>query len=132
MTFSRPQVLLATKLRTMVLGGVNIKGGLGPVRSFVASSTIGGSVQVEENTNQVNVRDSMILGDVQVSKNTGPASFVSRNTVGGNLQCTDNNPAPVNASVPLPAGWPVGLNLGSGPNTVGGNKEDQCSAALGF
>ena len=109
------QVILS---RSMVLGNVHFKGGIGGMlalgtRSFVFRTAICGNVRVEENANQVNVGDSKIGGDVQVFMNTGPASFIARNAVAGNLQCKDNMQNPVNASLPLPVGWPVDLNLGS-------------------
>jgi len=47
------------------------------------------------------------------------SAVIGGNTIGGNLQCTENSPPPI-------------VSPAAGPNTVGGIKEDQCSADLGF
>ena len=59
-------------------------------------------------------------------KNTGilgpafPFSVsIGGNTIGENLQCKENSPPPI-------------ASPSAGSNTVGGDKEDQCSADLGF
>ena len=51
---------------------------------------------------------NIVGGDVQIFTNTGGAD-IRNNTIDGNLQCKDNNPAPT----------------GSG-NDVSGDREDQC------
>lgn len=50
-----------------------------------------------------------IGGDLQVFQNQGEIEIIS-NVVGGNLQCKENNPAPI-----------------GGGNRVDGNQEDQCA-----
>ena len=93
-----------------IKGATVVSGCAGPV-------SIGGNLQMEEMTGNPVATGCSITGDLQVFKNVSTfAAFISGNTVGGNLQCKENFPAP-------------------GPfivNTVSGNKEDQCAAGLGF
>ena len=58
----------------------------------------------------MNIDDNVVTGDVQEFNNAGGVD-VSDNTIDGNLQCKENDPAPT---------------ASGGGNTVGGNKEDQC------
>ncbi len=81
--------------------------------------TIGGNFQFEDNLATLLAVGATIGGDLQVQNNITPfASAIGGNTILGNLQCKENFPAPV-----------VAL---SGANAVAGNKEDQCTMALGF
>lgn len=91
-----------------VNGSVQIKYGTG-ASSVAAGTIIGGSIQYEENTGALSVSGARIGQDLQVFKNFGGASIFS-NVINGNLQCKENDPAPVGAR-----------------NVVGGNKEDQCA-----
>ena len=109
-----------------VEGDVQIKGGVGPQFSIVRGATVEGDVLLEENANGQAVLDSVIGGNIQVFKNfwvISPAFLTSAsiggNTVGGNLQCKENNPV-----------YPPIVSPSAGSNTVAGNKEDQCS--VGF
>ncbi len=71
-------------------------------------STVGGSVQLKQG-GAISLRSNGAKGDVQLFTNGTGTGTVSSNRIDGNLQCTENRPAPV----------------GSG-NVVDGNKEDQC------
>lgn len=73
----------------------------------VESTRVGGNIQHEEGKKSFIVRNR-VSGDVQVFKNR-LEQRVSFNTIGGNLQCKENSPAPV-----------------GGSNAVSGSKEDQC------
>ncbi len=86
--------------------------------------TIGGNFQFEDNSATLLAIGATIGGDLQMQKNVTSFSFASAiggNTILGNLQCKENFPAPENPFSP--------------PNTVLGNKEDQCTpgpAPFGF
>jgi hypothetical protein len=71
-----------------------------------------GNLTVDNNTAAVNVGNSQISGNADVSGNSGRAPVLENNRIGGNLRCFDNNP---------PAS-----NFGS-PNTVSGNEQGQCA-----
>ncbi len=73
----------------------------------IESTSVGGNIQHEEGRNSFIARNR-VTGDVQVFKNR-LTQRVSFNTIGGNLQCKENSPAPV-----------------GGSNTVSGSKEAQC------
>jgi hypothetical protein len=79
----------------------------------LAASTVGGEVLVDGQTGAVTIQNNRVgvgvAGNVEVFNNSGASTYIYRNTVGGNLQCKDNLPAPT-----------------GGFNTVAGNKEDQC------
>jgi cadherin-like protein len=71
------------------------------VASSICRSSIGGSLQVVNNTRRVSIGDNppctaaggnAIKGTVQVNGNTALVR-VSRNTIGGSLSCTGNTPA---------------------------------------
>ncbi|MDJ0948546.1 MAG: polymer-forming cytoskeletal protein [Alphaproteobacteria bacterium] len=103
--------------------GATIKGDLQIKGASVVSGysaddpvNIQGNVQYEENPALLAAIGGIVGGDVQVFKNTGGA-LIGGNTIEGNLQCKENDPAPT----------PFGA-----PNTVDGNKEDQCAENLGF
>lgn len=74
----------------------------------VLDTRVGGSIQLEQGS-AINLRRNIVNGDIQLFSNRTGTKYVYNNTVGGNLQCKSNTPAPV----------------GSG-NKVKGNKEDQC------
>ena len=102
-------------------GDLQIKGGVGPANSVVLDDNIiHGNLQAEENSNPQVIINSIIGGDTQVFKNSGDpfSAVIGGNMIGGNLQCKENS---------------SGLFAGAaGPNQVGGDKEDQCSAGNGF
>lgn len=64
---------------------------------------------MDSNQSLLVVQDNTVDGDVQAFDNTGGVD-ISRNRIGGNLQCKENFPAPT-----------------GGDNTVDGNMEDQCA-----
>ena len=104
---------------TVVEGDVQCEGAVGPNGCQVTTANVGGNIQSDAaNGGFVNVVGNRVGGDVQVFDSLVP-SFISLNTIGGNLQCKENDPAPD----------PAGL---APTNTVGGNKEDQCSEGFGF
>jgi hypothetical protein len=76
----------------------------------VSNTRVGGNIQYDGNAGDLAVLASDVDGDVQLFDNDGGDKEVSDNTIGGNLQCKDNDPAP----------W--GSN-----NIVEGNSEDQCA-----
>jgi hypothetical protein len=93
-------------------GASGVSGQSGPV-------TVGGDFQCHNNTAMCTAYAAVIGGNVQVMNNTSPGApaNISLNTIAKNLQCGSN--------VPPPRPY-------QGPNTVAGNKEGQCAAALGF
>lgn len=95
-------------LRTDVDGSVQLKNLRDPLQSMVERSRVKGSIQLDDNDSRVVVLDNVVDEDVQAFKNRGGV-VIRTNTIGGNLQCKENVPAPT----------------GFG-NRVGGNKEDQC------
>jgi hypothetical protein len=76
-------------------------------RVEVSGGSVGGNIQVE-NGGMVSIYAVRVDGSLQVFGNTGGVT-ISDNSIGGNLQCKDNSPAP-----------------GGGGNLVQGNAEDQC------
>ncbi len=109
-----------------VQGDVQINGGVGPGTSVVLATMIHGDLQAEENSNPLAFAANVIGGDLHVFRNTGSfrnfpgtSAFIGGNTIGGDLRCKENSPPPSVSPV-------------AGANTVDGNKEDQCSADLGF
>lgn len=96
--------------------------------SISVHSTVGGSIQLKQG-GFVSVNDTAVTGDIQYESNSGASLAANRNrvngniqivgnrgnnvvrwnTVGGNLQCKENAPAPTGHS-----------------NVVHGDKEDQC------
>jgi len=78
---------------------------------------VGGSLQLKQD-GSAGVENGIVNGDIQFESNNGMLSAagnqvgatVADNTINGNLQCKENNPAPI-----------------GGINIVQGNKEDQCA-----
>jgi len=91
---------------THVDGNIQIKYG-GSVE--VLGTTIRGDLQFEENADSLTVSESVVGGNLQVFKNSGDIALES-NQISGDLQCKENDPAPV-----------------GGGNTAA-SKEDQCFA----
>jgi len=99
--------------------------------TFVSGNTITGAVKIEETSASLGsaivvgapffgIAGNMITGDLQLIKNATDSVIVSGNTISnGNLQCKENTAGGVTA-------------LGVSNIVSNGNKEDQCSAALGF
>jgi hypothetical protein len=87
-------------------GSVQIKQGGG---ASITGARISGDLQFDENVLPLAATDSLVGGNVQVVKNSGGVTL-ERNRIDGNLQCKENEPAPVG-----------GRNLAS-------SKEDQCAA----
>ena len=75
----------------------------------VWQATIGGNLQVKQNSGFQEAVRNVIDGDLQAFSNTGGFRIYG-NRIDGNLQCKSNDPPPV-----------------GGENVVQGNKEDQCS-----
>ena len=67
-----------------------------------------GTIDWEDNDYGMLIRYNKVNGDIKVNQNNRRARIYD-NTVGGNLQCQANEPAPVGAR-----------------NIVDGNKENQC------
>ncbi len=76
----------------------------------VTGTVVEGNVQFEDNDGDLEVLASDVDGDVQLFDNDGGTKEIRDNTIGGNLQCKGNDPAPF-----------------GGSNVVEGNAEDQCS-----
>jgi hypothetical protein len=76
----------------------------------VRRSRINGDILYDENNEFLRVLRTRVGGNVQAFQNTGGIE-ITDNVIDGNLQCKENEPAPV-----------------GGGNQVGGNKEDQCAA----
>lgn len=96
---------------SLVTEGTTVEGnvqGSGHRSVSVTGGEVEGNVQLE-NGGAATVTGVTIDGDLQSSSNSGPQQF-RNNVIDGNLQCEGNEPAPT----------------GSG-NTVGGDKEGQCS-----
>jgi hypothetical protein len=97
---------------TLNASRIYVKGTLeakGAPSASIRGSIIGGSVKVEEG-GSASLDASQVQGGVLFIKNTG-SLVISSNTIGGNLQCKENNHAPT-----------------GGGNIVQGNKEEQCSS----
>ena len=78
----------------------------------ILGSRIDGNLQLEENAGDLLADLNTIGGDLQAFQNVGGLAITfTDNTIGGNLQCKENDPAPA-----------------GGGNVVDGNKEDQCAA----
>jgi hypothetical protein len=102
----------AENARTVVVVEASRVGGSVQVvqggRATVADSDVNGDILYDDNRNLLRVLRNDVGGSVQVFQNTGGVE-IRRNVIDGNLQCKENQPAPV-----------------GGGNVVGGNKEDQC------
>jgi hypothetical protein len=88
----------------------------------IAATNIGGNVQIQESSVDASVvmDSNAVVGNVLLINNRVPSNVyvIARNTIGGNLVCVGNTPAPSNVFVvPPPTAF---------PNTVGGNKVGQC------
>ncbi len=56
-------------------------------------SQVTGSIQLQDNCYPVTIDDNEVTGSIEASKQTGGLE-ISRNLLGGGLQCQDNNPLP--------------------------------------
>jgi hypothetical protein len=90
---------------SVVGGSIQIKQG-GAFK--VTATDVRGSIQVDDNRGASRLGGNDVNQDVQVIKHRKGIAIVN-NTIDGNLQCKENNPAPT-----------------GGVNDVQGNKEDQC------
>jgi hypothetical protein len=99
------------------IGNCTGASGVSALTSFGGPITIMGDFQCHNDTEMCTAAGATIGGNVQVNNNTGTASNITDNTIFKDLQCQNNSPPPFH---------------NAGPNTVTGNKQGQCSAALGF
>ena len=76
----------------------------------VSGSKVKSDIQFDQNTGALRAANNKVGGSIQVIGNDALAT-ITANRVDGNLQCKENEPAPV-----------------GGGNIVQGNKEDQCEA----
>src|SRR5215469_6344710 len=89
-----------------------------PGSGVTAGGEIDGSFICNNNRDFCEVIDATVGDNVLLHHNvSNTASVVSGNTIGGNLGCEANHPAPTASGA---------------PNTVTGLKKGQCSAANGF
>jgi hypothetical protein len=97
---------------TLTASGIEVNGSVqaeGHRRVAIsANSMINGSIQLNQG-GSASILNSRVNADVQLFTNRG-SQIVRGNTIGGNLQCKSNSPAPT-----------------GGANRVAGNKEDQCA-----
>jgi subtilisin family serine protease len=119
-----PEGFACTLAGTIIAGNIKVESGAilnasnilvggnlqadGAASVNVNDSTVGGSLQVVKGGANL-LSSSFINGDVRFFGNKGGIT-ISNNTIRGNLQCKENDPAPT-----------------GGGNIVQGNKEDQCS-----
>lgn len=92
--------------RSRVGGSVQVKQGRS---ATVRGTRVIGDIQYDANRGYLRANANRVGGSIQIVGNSGGAE-IFRNVVNGNLQCKENRPRPR-----------------GGGNTVGGNKEDQCS-----
>lgn len=92
--------------RSRVGGSVQVKQGRS---ATVRGTRVIGDIQYDANRGYLRANGNRVGGSIQIVGNSGGAE-IFRNVVNGNLQCKENRPRPR-----------------GGSNTVGGNKEDQCS-----
>ena len=105
-------------LSSIVDGNIRCTGAADPSGCQVSGAIVDGNVQsTDAESGFVSFFFNNIDGNVSVS-GSDVQSFVSLNTIDGNLQCRGNSPAP------NPGGLP--------PTNVADDKEDQCAASLGF
>jgi hypothetical protein len=106
------------------VGSVTISGNFACGSNSASCTALFGSVRgnVQVNNNSGGSNEGALVvrnnggGNVQVNNNSGSiAAAVAGNTIGGNLQCAGNTPAP------------PGVSDGGVPNTVAGNKQGQCA-----
>jgi hypothetical protein len=89
-----------------------------PGSGVTAGGEIDGSFICNNNRDSCEVIDATVGNNVQVNHIlSSTESVISASTIGGNLECEANKPAPTASGA---------------PNTVTGHKEGQCSAANGF
>ena len=106
-------------LSSFVEGNIRCIGVDGPSGCQVSGTVVDGNVRSSwADGGFVNIFANHIEGNTSVSAST-VQSFVSLNTIEGNLRCRGNSPAP------NPGGLPP-------TNDVDGDKEDQCDAGSGF
>jgi hypothetical protein len=86
-------------------GNIDIRDG---GSASILDSSIGGSIQFDENRGAVAAIGNTIGNNLQADENTGGVT-IADNTIDGNLQCKDNRPRPV-----------------GGNNDVDGDKQGQC------
>jgi len=98
--------------RLVVVNGGSTVGGSIQVDQGGAYKVVGvkvtGSIQAKSNNGDSLLRNNRVNADIQVISHRNGVE-ISTNRVDGNLQCKENNPAPI-----------------GGGNVVQGNKEDQC------
>ena len=96
--------------------GVNVQLVGTPGLIDIFNSTIGGSIQIvgSASTESITVDTNIVTGSVTLANNDSGGNEVDNNTIGINLACSGNMPAPKDGS---PAK----------PNTVSGNKTGQCA-----
>lgn len=87
-------------------GSIQVKQGGG---ASITGARVSGDIQFDENVLPLAATDNIVGGSIQVVKNSGGATL-ERNRINGNLQCKENDPAPV------------------GGGNLAASKEDQCSA----
>ena len=98
--------------RVVVKGGSTVGGSVQIVQSGaarVARTAVNADIQFDANSRPLAALRNTVGGNIQVIQNTGGVD-ISNNRVDGNLQCKENDPAPV-----------------GGGNIVQGSKEDQCA-----
>ena len=106
-------------LSSFVGGSIRCEDAVAPSGCQVSRAIVGGNVRSRwAEGGFVNVFSNYVDGNVRLTGNT-VKSLVSLNTIGRDLTCRGNNPAP------KPGGLPP-------TNTVFGDKEDQCDANFGF
>ena len=112
----------ASKVVPTVNGNVHIShcrnSSASPGSGLTAGGEIDGNFICNNNRDSCDVIGATIGNNVLLHHNvSSAASVVSANTIGGNLGCEANDPAPTASGT---------------PNTVTGDKEGRCSAANGF
>src|SRR5919106_5758181 len=98
--------------RVVVRGSSRIGGSVQIVQGGAAkivNNRIGGDILLDEQDRYLTANRNVVGGSLQAFQNGGGLE-IRRNRIDGNLQCKENQPAPV-----------------GGANVVQGNKEDQCS-----
>jgi len=108
----------------MLLGSVSVRGNV-RIRSCASDSgyigpgiLIHGGFECRDNSGSCSADKGRVGRNVDIHDNrSASASDVSLNTIGGDLRCEENSPAPVHAL---------------GPNTIGDDAQGQCATSLGF
>jgi hypothetical protein len=98
---------VAVRDGSRVGGSVQVKQG---GKGRVSGSKVKGDIQFDQNTGALRAASNTVGGSIQVVGNDALAT-ITDNRVDGNLQCKENEPAPV-----------------GGGNIVQGTKEDQCAS----